>query len=175
MKLVNKYNLVLKIDMILGLPYESFDSYFNGLEFMIPYFKDTDHVMNIHGLQVLPGSDLEPHCDYLKLRYFKESPHYVYATNAMSEEELGFASKLSGIIFRILNSPLRKHLFETKERTGKSFREIAEYMLKNILASDKFRDINLVKENVVNDEYWNNELYKEIPSAWIIEQLAEFG
>jgi len=49
--IVNKYNIILKIDLIFGLPFETFDSYLNGLNFFIPFLKNKDHILNITGFR----------------------------------------------------------------------------------------------------------------------------
>jgi hypothetical protein len=167
MGIVKKYNLVLKIDLILGLPHETFESYFKGIEYFLPYFKNTDHVLNIHRLQILPGSELENLCDKFNIVYSKEAPHLVFSTNSLSKDEFNRASKLTAILFRILNSPLRKYFFDYKEKTGKDFIEIINEIYEKITSSDIFKDTAFTKKEQVDDIYWNKAIFKEIPSEWL--------
>lgn len=174
MNLIKKYNIVLKIDLIMGLPFETFESYFKGLEFFLPYFKDTDHILNIHRLQILPGSELENLCEEYEIKYSKEAPHIVFSTNNFKEKEINYASKLTAILFRILNSPLRKYLFKTKERTNETFFDIIKKILEKIIVSEEFQETKLVKKNQVDDLYWNDEIFREIPSIWLINFLENY-
>jgi len=176
--MVKSNNLALKLDLILGLPFETFDSYFAGLEFFLPYFKNTDHVLNIHRLQILPGSELEALCGEYKVSYSQRAPHTVYSTNSMSEHELGYAAKLTAVLFRILNSPFRQLFFAGKESSGLSFYEFVKSIYENLVSGDKFQSSKLVKNKLVDDEYWNDEIFQEIPSQWLsdfLENIVEQG
>jgi len=174
MNLAKKYNIALKIDLILGLPYETTNSYLAGIESFLPYFKNTDHVLNIHRLQLLPGSELEELAEKYQINYSKEAPHLVFSTNSMSGPEINYLSKLTAILFRILNSPLRKYFMNAKEKTGKSFVGLIEEICNKIKESDEFKNTKLVKQDSVDDIYWNDEIYKEIPSKWLINLLDSF-
>jgi radical SAM superfamily enzyme YgiQ (UPF0313 family) len=171
MKMAREYNIALKIDLILGLPFETFDSYFTGLEFFLPFFKDTDHILNIHRLQILPGSDLEVLCDRYGIKYSRQAPHLVSSTSCLSRQEFNHTSRLTAILFRILNSPLRGDFFDAKERIGASFYCLTESIFNAINSSGGFTETQLVQGDLVDDVYWNNEIYKEIPSEWLLAFL----
>ena len=171
MNMVREYNIVLKIDLIIGLPFETFDSYFEGLEILLPYFKNTDHILNTHLLQILPGCDLESLCGTYGIKYLQEAPHLVTSTRTFLEQEINYASKLNAILFRVLNSPLRRRFFDTKERTGESFYRLIENIFNGITASGEFKKTKLVQNDYVDDVYWNDEIYREIPSQWLIDFL----
>jgi radical SAM superfamily enzyme YgiQ (UPF0313 family) len=171
MNMVREYNIVLKMDLILGLPLETFDSYFQGLEFLLPYFKDTDHVLNIHRLQIIPGCALENLCDKYEIEYSREAPHLVTSTKSFPEEELEHASKLSAILFRIVNSPLRRQFFDAKEQAGKSFYGLIEDIFKRV--AEEFPKTRLVQDERVDDIYWNGDIFSEIPSSWLTALLEK--
>jgi radical SAM superfamily enzyme YgiQ (UPF0313 family) len=171
MNMVREYNIVLKMDLILGLPLETFGSYFQGLEFLLPYFKDTDHVLNIHRLQIIPGCALENLCDKYEIEYSKDAPHLVTSTKSFPQEELAYASKLSAILFRIVNSPLRRQFFDAREQTGKSFYWLIEDIFKR--ASGEFPKTRLVQNEQVDDVYWNDDIFSEIPSRWLMYFLEK--
>jgi radical SAM superfamily enzyme YgiQ (UPF0313 family) len=121
MNMVRKYNIVLKVDLILGLPFETFDSYLKGIGFFLPYFKDSDHILNIHRLQILPGSELEGLCAQYGIKYSDEAPHVVLSTRSFSEYDLNYASKLTAVLFRLLNSPLRRDFLRPRSVREKVF------------------------------------------------------
>lgn len=171
MALAKKHNIVLKIDIILGLPFETLETYFNGLELFLPFFKDTDHILNIHRLQILPGSTLEKICSKYNIKYSEHAPHEVLITNSLTENEINYLSKLTAVLFRILNSPLRKYFFEAKENTGKSFFWLIQNIYNKIIESKEFENTQLVKNHSSYDDYWNNEIFKDITSKWLIKSL----
>lgn len=168
MDMTKKHNIVLKLDLIMGLPMETFNSYFNGLEIFLPYFENTDHVLNIHRLQILPGSELETLCGRYGINYSRVAPHYVLSTTAFPEQQLNFASKLTAILFRILNSPLRGIFFKTKAYYQKSYYDFIRCIFDAIMSSGEFRNTRLCQNEIIHDYYWNTDIFKEIPSAWLI-------
>jgi len=172
MRLARKHNVVLKLDLILGLPFETFDSYFEGLEFCLPSFRETDHVLNVHRLRILPGSELEGLCDEYGIECAGDASHLVTSTSSFTREELNRAAKLTAVLFRVVNSPLRGQFFEVKERTGETTRRFAARALSAIESEGRFRDIPLVAAETVDDDYWNGALFSDLPSAWLAEFLA---
>lgn len=163
-ELSTKYNVVLKIDLILGLPLETLDSYLAGLEFLIPFFRNTDHVLNIHRLQVIPGCGLEDDCDKYAIQYSKEAPHLVSSTGTLSKEQMAHASKMSAVLFRVLNSPLREQFYKARDRRQQRFTELASCILREIVESPALVNSKLVSEPSVDDDYWNTDIFTEIPS-----------
>jgi len=171
MSMVKKHNIVLKMDIILGLPFETFTSFFHGLEFLIDYYQDTDHILNIHRLQILPGSDLESLVGEYRISYSQTAPHLVYSTNYLTEKEMMRASKLCAILFRILNSPLRGLFFEDFHRRGASLVAYLESLLDALATVPDIQKSALMCESWVDDVYWNDRIYREIPSRALIELL----
>lgn len=171
MDMAKEYNIVLKADLILGLPGETFDSYFEGIEAFLPYCRDTDHILNIHRLQILPGSELESLCGMYRIKYSKEAPHVVFSTQSFPEEDLNYAAKLTAVLFRVINSPLRRHFFAAKESMGVSFYKLAENILDGITTSEALRNTRLVQNDYVDDDYWNDGIFREIPSQWLTDFL----
>jgi radical SAM superfamily enzyme YgiQ (UPF0313 family) len=171
MNMAKKYNIVLKIDLILGLPLETFNTYFEGLEFFLPFFKDTDHILNIHRLQVLPGTDLEGICGNYGIKYSMKAPHIVFSTQDLSEKAMNYASKLNAVLFRVLNSPLRRYFFDIREKTGKSFYKLIEDIFNKVTAAQEFKKSQLLQNEHVDDAYWNNDIFREIPSDWLTDVL----
>lgn len=168
-----KYNVVLKLDLIMGLPFETINSYFHGMELFLPYFQGTDHVLNIHRLQILPGSDLEALCVDYDVQYSENAPHMVNATRHFPAQELSYASKLTAVLARIVNSPLRKEFYAAKERSEKSFFELLENIYNEITSSAVFADTRFVNDSSLDDDYWNSVIYAELPSPWLGDYLKK--
>jgi hypothetical protein len=172
MEAVCRHNLVLKLDVILGLPFETFDSYFAGLDLLLPYFQGTDHILNIHRLQILPGSELEELSDDYGIEYPRIAPHTVRATATFTREEMKRASRLTGVLFRALNSPLRSRFFEAFHRSHGRALHVAELMLEAIESSETLHNTSLGLDENVDDDYWNDAVYREVPSEWLARELA---
>jgi hypothetical protein len=170
----NRYNIAFKIDLILGLPFETLTSYFDGLESILSYFKGTDHILNIHQLQILPGCELEGLCQEYGIIYMHSASHFILSTPDFSEKEINFAAKLSALLSRILNSPLRGRFFEAKERSGGDLIRLLKNILDGIIAAGQFGKTRLLADDSVDEFYWNYDIYREIPSKWLMDFLESY-
>jgi radical SAM superfamily enzyme YgiQ (UPF0313 family) len=173
MELSKKNNILLKVDMILGLPFETLESYLMGLESLLGYFEFTDHILNIHILQLLPGTDLYKNSSKYGIEYSENAPHYVSATNTMDTVNLSYASKLSAVLFRVVNSPLRKLFYKVRNRLLCSNISLVQKIYDEILSFESFNGIKLVKDTIIDDEYWNHKIFADIPSNWIKDALCK--
>lgn len=171
MRLTKKHNVVVKMDLILGLPFETLDTFFEGLELLLPYFKNTDHVLNIHHLQILPGSDLESLTGEYKIKYSRNAPHAVFSTNSLTEKDINDGLKLSAVLSRIVNSPMRNLFFESWEKSGEKLSCILEKMYNKICSSGEFRGTPLVEAKMLYDRYWNDLIYRDLPSDFVKDLL----
>jgi len=173
MQWAKDYNCVVKADLILGLPEETLQSYLDGLDYFIPLLAETDHVLNIHRLQILPGSDLETIAPRYEINYTTEAPHLVSSTGSMSEKDFITGSELTAVLFRVLNSPLRSALFAALARTGLKPTAFAAKILPDIRAA--FPQSKLGKGEPVEDNYWNGRIFAELSSVRLKEFLERIS
>jgi len=175
MDMTRKHNIVLKMDIIMGLPFETFDIYFNGVENFLPKLAGTDSILNFHRFQLLPGSELEDKSELYHMKCSDDCGHMVVSNDSFDADSLAYAAKLTAVLSRVLNSPLRKNFFAAKSRSKKRFFEIIENMFSEIEGSDKFNNIKLVQNTLINDDYWNSDVYRDIPSQWISDYLKKLN
>lgn len=168
---ISRHNLVLKLDLILGLPEETAETFCAGLDFMLPYLRHTDHILNIHRLMVLPGTTFEELTEKLGLQCAAGS-HFVVATPSMGAREMNSLSYQSGLLFRVINSPLRENWFQAVERTGLSHTALLDKLHTVISSGSAMRFTRLTTDDSIDDTYWNNDIFREIPSAWLRSTLA---
>jgi len=171
MTIARRHNIVLKLDVILGLPHETMETFFDGLEFFLPFFEDTDHILNIHRLQILPGSRLADEYTKFGIRYSRTAPHVVFSTDSFAEVEMDRAARLCALLFRIVNSPLRRDFFDCAGRKGLPFYELLQEIYDRIAQSRAFGDAKLLRSERVDDVYWNDDIFRELPSLWLRETL----
>ncbi|MBI5524059.1 MAG: cobalamin B12-binding domain-containing protein [Desulfarculus sp.] len=175
MEQVRRHNLVLKMDMILGLPQETLDTYLAGLEFILPFFAGTDHVLNIHRLQILPGSLLEEQAESMGLIYSRRAPHLVHHTRHLPPQDMDRAARLSGLLFRVVNSPLRGEFFTAAQARGQGYMALTQEVLAALAADPSTQGCRLLGGGEIDDIYWNQDIYADIPSAWLSGYLAGQG
>ncbi len=171
MDMVRRHNLVLKIDLILGLPHETLATYLAGLDYILPFFAGHDHVLNLHRLQILPGSLLEEQAAALGLSYSQRAPHLVGHTRDLPPADMERAARLSAVLFRVVTSPLRQHFFAAAASRGLGFTALAQAILEALAAHPATRDRRVLGDGVVDDVYWNQDIYADIPSAWLLDFL----
>lgn len=171
MRAVNKHNVVLKMDVILGLPFDTLETFFDGLGSLLPYLKGTDHILNIHRLQILPGSELEELSEGYGMEYSQSAPHIVYSTSSITRDDMDLGSKLSALLSRMVNSPMRGLFFDSWERSGEGIFAMLKKLFEEMQRSGGLAATQLARDEALYDNYWNDAVYREIPSKYVGELL----
>lgn len=92
LSILNEEGVTFGLDLIYGLPGESFGSFRDGIDFAISQYPNN---LEIFCLSVLPGTDLFDRADGLGLVYEKEAPYHVLKTKEFSADDMKRAEKLS--------------------------------------------------------------------------------
>jgi len=172
MSFVRRHNIVLKIDMIFGLPEETIDTFFAGLESLLPHICNSDHILNIHRLAILPGTLLAKQARRKNISYQIEAPHVVLSTDTISKGDLEHTCRLLALLFRVVNSPLRNAFFEALTQTPMPLRDFAESLFAFLEADDDLNSCEFLQDGVICDEYWNGSIFREIPTDWLEDKLG---
>ena len=90
--ILNEEGVTFGLDLIFGLPGETFGSFRDGIDFAISVYPNN---LEIFCLSVLPGTDLFDRADSLGLTYEKNPPYHVIKTKDFSPEDIERAQKLS--------------------------------------------------------------------------------
>ena len=90
---LNEEGVTFGLDLIYGLPGESFGSFREGIDFAVSMLPNN---LEIFCLSVLPGTDLFERADGLGLEYEKEPPYHVIKTNLFSMDDMERARRLAG-------------------------------------------------------------------------------
>lgn len=90
---LNEEGVTFGLDLIYGLPGESFESFREGIDFAVSMLPNN---LEIFCLSVLPGTDLFERADGLGLEYEKEPPYHVIKTNLFSMDDMERARRLAG-------------------------------------------------------------------------------
>ena len=92
LSILNEEGVTFGLDLIYGLPGETFGSFRDGIDFAISQYPNN---LEIFCLSVLPGTDLFDRADGLGLVYEKEAPYHVIKTKELSVDDMRRAEKLS--------------------------------------------------------------------------------
>ena len=89
---LNEEGVTFGLDLIYGLPGESFESFREGIDFAVSMLPNN---LEIFCLSVLPGTELADIADALCLDYKKEPPYHVVKTKLFSCEDMERARKMA--------------------------------------------------------------------------------
>lgn len=92
LSILNEEGVTFGLDLIYGLPGESFSSFRDGIDFAISQYPNN---LEVFCLSVLPGTDLFDRAEGLGLSWEKEPPYHVLKTKEFSSEDMHRAGKLS--------------------------------------------------------------------------------
>lgn len=101
LSILNEEGLTFGLDLIYGLPAETFGSFRDGIDFAIAQYPNN---LEIFCLSVLPGTDLYDRADVLGLVYEKVPPYHVIKTKELSTDDMKRAEKLSKACTSFYNS-----------------------------------------------------------------------
>ena len=98
---LNEEGVTFGLDLIYGLPGESFESFREGIDFAVSMLPNN---LEIFCLSVLPGTELADIADSLGLDYKKEPPYHVVKTKLFSCEDMERARKIAASCSYFYNS-----------------------------------------------------------------------
>lgn len=98
---LNEEGVTFGLDLIYGLPGESFESFREGIDFAVSMLPNN---LEIFCLSVLPGTELADIADALCLDYKKEPPYHVVKTKLFSCEDMEKARKIAASCSYFYNS-----------------------------------------------------------------------
>ncbi len=90
-ELLNRNSTVFGLDLIFGLPGDSYDGFKKSLEFVLSM--QPNHI-DIFPLAILPGTKLFDDRDRLKLNYLNEPPYTILSSPSFSENDMQKSYKL---------------------------------------------------------------------------------
>jgi radical SAM superfamily enzyme YgiQ (UPF0313 family) len=150
----------LRLDGILGLPFETKSSYEKLINYICSKLVLGNHYPNLNVLMIIKGTKL--YSEYQKLG-LKLRNDLVYETPTMTENEMIDCIRMNAIVISIFRQPSVREIYlgmQIKNHTDK-IKSIAKYLL-NVMPSDS----QFV--NPIDQEFYYKEM---IPAELILEAL----
>jgi len=178
--LLQKENIVIKSDIILGLPLETKESYFKTIEFIVEKMRYGSNMLSLAHLRILPGTDLVEIAKKENLIIDKrDSNHFVYATPTMPRKDILECLRLNAVAYRLLCShdfkermEIRDLYFDVKDTLNISNIELLQHLAKEFFNFLKDKDVNYVKSDYPNaEDDYEKKSHNQIPNDWLIEIL----
>lgn len=165
MTYANKKNIFLRIDLILGLPHEGLESFLAGVDLVISYLKGTDHLLEIHGLSLIPNTEIYDKMNDYGYIYDKKTREII-STNMISQKDYKLAKLIISIIYRCVNSPLRTLFINKSEELKMNYTGFAKLLLDEIERQNLLQHSTL-KGNL-DESYWRYNIYIDLDSEKLI-------
>ena len=90
--ILNEEGVTFGLDVIYGLPGDSFKGYKNSIDFAISLYPNN---LELFCLSVLPGTDLFDRAEELHLNYEKTPPYHIIYTDKFSNEDIKRSEKIA--------------------------------------------------------------------------------
>lgn len=178
--LCSNAGVVIKTDIILGLPYETKKTYLDLMEYVADKMRNGYNYLSLAVLRVLPGSELHQIAVSAGLESDpNDSEHFVYRTPTLNREDLVDCMKISGVAFKLFHTlsemsriDIRDKYFEVKDRFHVSHVRLlchfVEFYEKYLTGTDS----DFVKYDFPRAEhYWYFDMNKEISDELITAEL----
>lgn len=165
MKRVRAKNILLKIDMIFGFPFETTETFKSGMNTVINEIYQTDCFLEIHNLLVIPNTKLFKRAELLGLKY--DNTNSVVGTKDISAEEFYHGKLLCALVYRVINSPLRNIFIESCREQNISYMQKFENMLSEIQLPKGMQDFGFT------DFYWQKQIFFDIKSFDLLKLIQE--
>jgi radical SAM superfamily enzyme YgiQ (UPF0313 family) len=172
--------VVIKTDIILGLPYETLNSYFDLMEYVADKMRNGYNYLSLAVLRVLPGSELHHIAMEAGLEADpNDSEHFVYQTPTINRHDMVECMKISGVAFKLFHTlnitsrmNVRDKYFELKDKFNVShvrlLRHFASFFEEVLIGTNS----DYVKNDFPRAEhYWYFDMQKEITDEIVTAEL----
>lgn len=178
--LLQKEDVIIKSDIILGLPLETKETYFQTMEFITEKMRRGTNYLSLSLLRILPGTELVEIAKKINITIDKrDGSHFVYETLTMPRKDLLECLRINTVAFRLLSSidiekrmVIRDLYFDVKDKLQVTNIELLQYFVKEFFDFLKDKETNYAKPDFPDVEnYACKEVYKDIPDEWLIKKL----
>lgn len=173
-KLMQIGNVKLHTDLIIGLPYETFDIFKNSFNEL--FLLHTDEVQ-LGFLKLLKGTTIYDSIDEFEYVFTKEPPYEVLKNKFITFEQIRFLKKFEEVFEMYYNSGFFKNTMNILEKIYNTpfelFEDITNYYIKNNLFERKVSTDESYK--VLNDMFKNNNMFNIINQALTYDYFLKFN
>lgn len=159
-KLLNKRNIYFQIQLIDGLPGDTYGDLKKSLDWLYPLNPPEIRIMR---LRVLPGTYLRQHAERFAIEYNPRPPYFSYKSGWMSKDDLKRVDKLRHGLPVLYHIAFRRSIYILKKKLKNNFSDILEEWVN--WRGKKKEFISKQIQNFVKylaNKYRNPNLYEEM-------------
>ena len=182
--LLQQTGVIVKTDIIIGLPKETRESWYDLLEYISEKMRFGRNHLTIAVLRVLPGSSLEriAHTENLTVDT-TDFEHFVYETPTMPRLDFLDCLRLSTVAYRLFYTEDQESMTEVRDAYFqlKDALNITHIVLLKIFANEFFDYLSgsssdYVTSDYLNAEhYWSFNVFKEISDDYLFGLFQKMG
>ena len=191
-KLLQKYDIYTKIDLIIGLPEEDISSIENTIEYMVDQLRGSRaHLLCCHVMRGLPGTELMDIAKKNKMTFSSRyEPHELIESPTLPRSDMLKSLRRTGVLFRLINhvgwadrefiygktskkTNIRDLFFATKDRLS-----ISNVQLIDLIVDRLYTHLKSIKswfsmpDFPYAETWWWAHSSKEITNEWLITCLS---
>ena len=181
--LLQQTGVIVKTDVILGLPKETKQSWYDLLEYISEKMRFGRNHLTIAVLRVLPGSSLEPIAQTENLTVDNSNfEHFVYETPTMPRADYVDCLRLSAVAYRLFYTEdqesmtaVRDAYFSLKDAHNETHVEFFKHFTIEIFEHLSGSNSDFVTPDFMNAEhYWSFNVFKEISDEFLFELFNKY-
>ncbi|NLX99326.1 MAG: radical SAM protein [Rhodopirellula sp.] len=183
-QLLEANGVLIKSDIILGLPFETRESYHTLLAFVLDLQQSGRNLTSMGLLRILPGTDLVAIARETGLVYDpSDSEHYVYATPTMNRADMLHCLRLNTAVARVISARddqkkmrLRDLYYRVKHSQGMSHVDVLERLASGFMTylTSQGSDSDFCKPDFPDAEYYYTyRVDNEIPDDVVVDILTQ--
>ena len=183
LELLQRPGISAKVDLILGLPGETEESWNRTLEYMCESLEHArDYFLCIHVLRGLPGTELLGISDeYGQVFTDRDIPHELYDSPAFPRDAMVRSLRRSAVAYRIMNAPrwnratgITRTFHRLRKSSCLTYVEMIDHVVKSLI-SELDRKSRFLDPDFPNAEYWwFYRAIEEIPDELLARGLEDF-
>ena len=183
--LLSKAGVIIKTDLILGLPLESKTTYLRLMDYISEKMRYGYNYLSLALLRLLPGTELKEIAEKYQLVADERDPdqHFVYETPDMPRDDLVLCARVSGVAFRLFHTnddrarmQVRDMYFETRDYLGMSHIEMLEHFVGFFMEHLRGTRADFVQDDYPDIEhYWFFDIHKDVSDEVIVEELERMA
>jgi radical SAM superfamily enzyme YgiQ (UPF0313 family) len=192
-KLLQKYNIYTKIDLIIGLPGEDISAINRTLEYMVEQLRGSRaHLLCCHVMRGLPGTELIDMAKEDNMVFSsKYEPHELIESPTLPRSDMVRCLRRTAVLFRLINhggwadrefvrekfsdtTNIRDLFFLTRDKLGLKNIGLVDMMVEALVDYLKPRHSYFSEPDFPYAEtWWWNHASHEISNDWIVNFLSD--
>jgi radical SAM superfamily enzyme YgiQ (UPF0313 family) len=192
--LLSARNIFTKIDLIIGLPGEDFNSITTTLEYFLDQLRESEsHLLCCHVMRGLPGTELIEQAKKHKMVFSSErEPHELIESPILPRPQMLRCLRRTATVFRLVNhdgwtrrnflkgntqgqTRLRDEFFAARDRIGAKNIELVDILIDKLMGHLSPKSWFVQADFPYAETWWWGNAQREVKDSWLLQTLRSVG